>query len=112
MPLPSDLRHGLHRDSCSLATLICGYRPQERVPILGRQGGGGGGGRMTLPGHTRLALSSFLLSLSLKHWMDSSRGEAVLEELHRRSFLNAYPAASQLCLLARVWEAEEPSGAG
>lgn len=88
---------GLPRDSCGLASLICGYRPQEQVPILGQQGGGGGGGWMTLPGHTKLALPSFLLSLSLKPWMDSSRGEAVLEELHRRNFLNADPAASQLC---------------
>lgn len=89
---------GLHRDNCSLGSLMCvsiglGNRPQS----WGSRGAGEGGGSVTLPGHTKLPLFSFLLSVSLKPWTDSSRGEAVLEELHRRNFLNASPAASQLC---------------
>lgn len=90
---------GLHRDNCSLASGSMGASPQSWW------------GCIMPPGHPRLALSSFLLYLSLKPWLGSCRGEALSEEIHRRSFLKTvllHPSSQ----LASVWVAEEPSGAG
>ncbi|KAI5193131.1 Greb1-Like Protein [Manis pentadactyla] len=89
---------GLHRDNCSLASGSMGASPQSWW------------GCIMPPGHPRLALSSFLLYLSLKPWLGSCRGEALSEEIHRRSFLKTvllHPSSQ----LASVWVAEEPSGA-